>query len=30
MKCDDISAEKIEATDQCPGWIAFAVCGSYA
>ena len=29
-KCDDISAEKTEAIDQCPGWIVFAVDGSYA
>ena len=30
MKCDDISVEKIEAIDQSPVWIVFAVCGSYA
>ena len=24
-----ISPEKAEAVDQCPGWIVFAVCGSY-
>ena len=30
MKCDDISAEKTEAIDQCPGWVVFAVCGLYA
>ena len=29
-KCCDISAEKTEAINQCPGWIVFAVCGSYA
>ena len=30
MYCDDISAEKTEAINQCPWWIVFAMCGSYA
>ena len=29
-KSDDISAKKKEAVDQCPGWNAFSVYGSYA
>ena len=30
MKCDDGSAEKTEAIEQCPGWIVFAMCGFIA
>ena len=30
VQSDDISAEKTEAVDQCPGWIVFSMCRLYA